>query len=166
MMLILLGCAPNEAEPGSRVYLPDDLYVPWSEAFVEADDIGEVFPIDLLVLSPDGNPAAGVRVVVTAGWDGASLHAADADAAATRAVWDVGSGRARDLRASAPGRRANCTYLELVTGSDGRAMVDAFVDVAPDSGASVSFYAAAGDHVGSVEFGFIVDGVDNEAVVH
>lgn len=167
MIALLLACAPTEALPGSRVQLPDDLYVPWSEAFLEADDTGEVFPIDVLVVGPDGAPAAGVRVFLTAGWDGASLHPAESEGTASaRSVWDVGSGRARGLRPCAANGRTACTYLELVTGADGRVLVDAFIDVAPDSGASVSFYASAGDHVSSVEFGFLVEGVDDEAVVH
>lgn len=154
-LLVLLACAPSEAEPGSEIALPDDLDVPWSEAFVEDDGIGEVFPIDVVVTAPDGTPAAGVRVGVTAAWDGASLHPVDDAGAREFVVWDLGSRGARALRACATDASPTCTYVEATTGADGRVLVDAFIDVAPDSGASVAFFAQSGDAMASVEFGFL-----------
>ncbi len=154
-LLIVLACAPPEAEAGSEIALPDDLDVPWSEAFVEDDGVGEIFPIDVVVTGPDGNPAAGVRVGVTAAWDGASLHPVDDTGAGEVIVWDLGSRGVRALRACATDASPSCTYVEATTGADGRVLVDAFIDVAPDSGASVAFFAQSGDAMASVEFGFL-----------
>ncbi|MBM4369128.1 MAG: hypothetical protein FJ102_23140 [Deltaproteobacteria bacterium] len=154
-LLAVLACAPPEAEPGSDIALPDDLDVPWSEAFIERDGIGEVFPIDVVVTGPGGAAAAGVRVGVTAAWDGASLHPVDDPGTREFVVWDVGSGGARALRACATDTSPTCTYVEATTGADGRVLVDAFIDVAPDSGASVAFFAQSGEAMASVEFGFL-----------
>ncbi len=164
-LLAVLACAPPEAEPGSDIALPDDLDVPWSEAFVEDDGIGEVFPIDVVVTGPDGAPAAGVRVGVTAAWDGASLHPVDDPSAREFTVWDLGSGGVRALRVCATDAGPTCTYVEATTGADGRVLVDAFIDVAPDSGASVAFFAQSGDAMASVEFGFLVPELTGAPVV-
>ncbi|MBM4391503.1 MAG: hypothetical protein FJ090_10320 [Deltaproteobacteria bacterium] len=154
-LLAALACAPPEAEPGSDITLPDDLEVPWSEAFIERDGIGEVFPIDVLVTGPGGAATPGVRVGITAAWDGASLHPVDDPGARELVVWDLGSGGARALRACVTDTSPTCTYVEAITGADGRVLIDAFIDVAPHSGASVAFFAQSGEAMASVEFGFL-----------
>lgn len=149
--LALLGCAVPEAEPGSVVLTEDDVLEPWDVAYEVADDIGGLFPMEALVVGPDGAPAAGVRVSVLSGWDGASVRAPRV--APGPLVLDVRSNDVVELGAC-PGAPGGCTWLEAVTSSEGRVAFSVFVDVAPDSGASIPIFITAGDDVASVEIEF------------
>ncbi len=145
--LVLAGCGAPEAEPGSIVLPPDDFAEPWDDAYADDDDIGGRFTMGAQVLGPDGLPAVGVRVGVLSGWDGAEV--APAEARGGRLVLDIRTNEVLELGAC--GAAVACTWLELVTNADGRIDFDVFVDVAPESGASVPLFISAADDVASVD---------------
>ena len=147
MALILAGCSAPDAERGSIVLPPDDVAAPWDDAYADDDDLGGRFPMGALVLGPDGVPAVGVRVGVLSGWDGAEVTPVDARGG--RVVLDVRTNEVVELGAC--GAALVCTWLELVTNADGRVEFDVFVDVAPESGASVPLFISAADDVASVD---------------
>lgn len=148
--LLLAACATPEAEPGSVVLPTDDVSENWDVAYAEADDVGGTFPMEALVLGPDGLPAAGVRASVLSGWDGAVVLQAGTRGGTLGL--DVRTGELKDLGSCAAGVAASgCSWLQLVTDEEGRIRFDVFVDVAPDSGASVPIFISSGDDVASVE---------------
>lgn len=151
IQLLLLACAVPEAEPGSVVLVDDDQSEPWDVAYEVADDVGGLFPMEAVVVGPDGLPAAGVRVSVLSGWDGATVRVRQPGAGLF--ALDVRSNEVVELGAcsTAP---SGCTWLELITSSEGKVNFAVFVDVAPDSGASVPVFITAGDDVASVELEF------------
>ena len=150
--LLLLACAPPDAEPGSIVLAPPDASELWDEAYADSDAIGGRFPMEAVVIGPDGAPAVGVRVSVLSGWDGASVRLPGLTADA--AVLDVRTNEVIEL-GPCGGGATDCTWLELVSSSAGRISFDVFVDVAPDSGASVPIFISAGGDVASVEIEFV-----------
>ncbi|GDX78580.1 hypothetical protein LBMAG42_03910 [Deltaproteobacteria bacterium] len=145
--LIFSGCSTPDAEPGSIVLPPEDLAAPWDDAYADDDDIGGRFAMGAQVLGPDGLPAVGVRVGVLSGWDGAEVSPVDARGG--RLVLDVRTNEVLELGTC--GAALVCTWLELVTNVDGRVDFDVFVDVAPESGASVPLFISAADDVASVD---------------
>jgi len=151
VILALLACAAPDAEPGSVVLPGDDVVEPWDEAYADADDIGGLFPMSAWVVGPDGAAASGVRVSVLSGWDGATVRAPRAPVGAL--ALDVRRNEVVELGHCAPGSSA-CTWLELVTGSDGRINFDVFVDDAPAVHAAVPLFISAGDDVAEVEIQF------------
>ncbi len=150
--LLLAACAPPDAEPGSIVLAPADTAEPWEEAYADEDDIGGRFPMEAVVLGPGGAPAVGVRVSVLSGWDGASVRLLGKPADST--ALDVRTNEVIEL-GSCGGGATDCTWLELVSTATGRISFDVFVDVAPDSGASVPIFISAGGDVASVEIEFV-----------
>ena len=155
--LLLLACAPPEAEPGSMVLPSDDIAEPWDEAYAVADDVGGRFTLGAQVIGPDGQPAAGVREGVLSGWDGAQL-VPHGEVHGTL-VLDV---RANEVFEIGPcGAGSTCMWLEQLTGADGEVQFDVFLDLSPDSGSSVPIFISSGDDVASVDIE-LVDAV----VVH
>lgn len=157
--LLLAACSAPEAAPGSTVLTPDDVSAPWDEAYAEADDIGGLFPMEALVLGPEGDALEGVRVSVLSGWDGALVL--DRSASGVPRLLDARTGEARALGACGESSGAGCNWLEGVTSSDGSFQFDVFLDVAPDNGAKVPVFIASGDDVVSVEIT-----LDTAVVVH
>ncbi|MSQ02798.1 MAG: hypothetical protein EXR71_13060 [Myxococcales bacterium] len=150
--LLFAACAAPDAEPGSVVLPPPDAAEPWDEAYTDDDDIGGRFPMEAVVIGPDGAPAVGVRVSVLSGWDGASVRLPGSTAVTT--VLDVRTNEVIDL-GPCGGGATDCTWLELVSSGAGRISFDVFVDVAPNSGGSVPVFISAGGDVASVEIEFV-----------
>jgi hypothetical protein len=157
--LLLAGCGTPEAAPGSTVLAPDDVSALWDESYAEADEIGGLFPMEALVLGPDGESLAGVRVSVLSGWDGALVL--DREATGPRRLLDARSGESYALGACGESAGAGCNWIEGETNADGTFRFNVFLDVAPDSGAKVPVFIAAGADVVSVEIT-----LDTAVVVH
>lgn len=150
ILAALVACTPPEALPGSIVLPPEDVSEAWDEAYAEADEVGGTFHFEAVVLDPDGLPEPGVRASVLSGWDGAIVL--PAAARGEPLGLDVRTGDAQALAGCTAGSApAGCAWLQLVTAADGRIEFDVFVDVAPDSGASVPIFIASGDDVASLE---------------
>jgi len=150
ILTILAACTVPDAEPGSIVLPPDDVAEVWDEAYAEPDEVGGTFHFEAVVLGADGAPEAGVRASVLSGWDGAALLAPGARGGPL--ALDVRSGEVQELAGCAEADAPSpCAWLQLVTGPDGRIAFDVFVDVAPDSGASVPIFISSGNDVASVE---------------
>jgi len=159
IFVLLLACSAPEAAPGSTVLTPDDVSAPWDEAYAEADDIGGLFPMEALVLGPEGDPLDGVRVSVLSGWDGALVL--ERSVAGEPRLFDARTGESRALGACGSSGGAGCNWLEGVTNPEGAFQFDVFLDVAPDNGAKVPVFIASGDEVVSVEIT-----LDTAVVVH
>ena len=159
IFLALAACAVPDAGPGATVLTPGDVSAPWEEAYAEADDIGGIFPMEARVLGTDGQWLSGVRVSVLSGWDGALILERAARGAPR--LLDARTGDSHAMGACADENAAGCTWLEGATDDQGSFRFDVFVDIAPDSGAKVPVFIAAGDDVVSVEIT-----LDTGVVVH
>lgn len=153
--LLLVACGVPEAEMGSSVLLARPPVAALTDAVVERDGVGEMFEIEALVLDLDDRPAANVRVLLTVGWDGASLH--PTDSSLLRSQWVRVGRNEREVGLAAcvaDDPLASCTYLDLQADSAGVAHALLFVDVLPDSGANIPVFASAGGDLASVEIEF------------
>lgn len=151
----LLGCGVPEAEQGSTVVLSGTDVAPLSDAVLERDGIGELFEIEAAIFDRDDQLAPGVRVLLTVGWDGASLHPVHGDPQLVRWV-KVGPAES-EVGLPACGLddvEPSCTFLDTKTDADGVARAVLFVDVLPDSGANIPVFASAGGDLASVEIEF------------
>jgi hypothetical protein len=159
IFFVLAACSAPDAGPGTTVIAPEDVSTPWDDAYAEADGIGGIFPMEARVLSADGEWLAGVRVSVLSGWDGALVLEPTPGGAAT--LLDARTGEPHALGACGEEAARGCTWLEGISDAQARFRFDVFVDVAPDSGAKVPVFIAAGDDVVSVEIT-----LDTGIVVH
>lgn len=173
--LLLLACAPADAEYGSTLIAAANIEVPWNDAYADVDGTGSLFDLQAAVLDPDGLPASEVRVEVTSGWgeawvlpDGGARVAPGApceDLTNCEAWFDIERSTWMEVRTPVPmfGAADNPrqSYQSMVTDAAGIADFQVFVDTVPDSGASIPIFVSIEVETESFEIAVDDDVVDS-----
>lgn len=131
-LVLAVACAEDaRTAEGAQLLVPEAVQVEWDDQFSEADDVGLLVPVDLMVFEgSSGEPLDFVRVTVGAEagaqvleLDAVEMVPTDCD----DCVWDAG----RDRYVVLPADGAPAADRTVLTDADGMARIYVWIDAFP-----------------------------------